>query len=154
MFVIVPIHLLPFALSRGMAAMLYRGPNTGFRVQGYTVDETIARDHDAYEPVTCLACKLVHLVNPKSGKVFVAGGTSGAHTPRENFVYLPSKSLDKSPAGGSAVGVAVVRLTTVPSRIQKERNRRGQETDHACDDGPINLKNELVNHCRRYQTAF
>ena len=74
MFVIVPIHLLRFALPENMAAMLYLCPNTGFRVQGYTVDETISRDHDAYEPVTCLACKLVHLVNPKSGKVFVAGG--------------------------------------------------------------------------------
>jgi hypothetical protein len=66
--------LAAFALPENMAAMLYLCPNTGFRVQGYTVDETISRDHDAYEPVTCLACKLVHLVNPKSGKVFVAGG--------------------------------------------------------------------------------
>src|SRR5690348_2569479 len=60
-----------------MAAVIYRCPNTGFRIQGYTLDEAISRDHDAYEPVTCLACKLVHLVNPKSGKVFVAGGISG-----------------------------------------------------------------------------
>jgi hypothetical protein len=74
-----------------MAAMLYRCPNTGFRVQGYTVDETIVRDHDAYEPVSCLACKLVHLVNPKSGKVFVAAGgggeASGAHAVREFSLF-------------------------------------------------------------------
>jgi hypothetical protein len=56
-----------------MATVLYRCPNTGFRVQGYTVDETIPRDHDVYEPVTCLACKLVHRVNPKTGKVFGEG---------------------------------------------------------------------------------
>jgi len=68
-----------------MAAVIYRCPNTGFPVQGYTVDETIARDHDAYEPVSCLACKLVHLVNPKSGKVFVAGGEVVARTRRERF---------------------------------------------------------------------
>ena len=49
--------------------MLYRCPNTGFRVQGYTADENIPHDRDAYEPLTCLACKLVHLVNPKTGKV-------------------------------------------------------------------------------------
>jgi hypothetical protein len=48
-----------------MAAIVYRCPNTGFRVQGYTVDETIAPDLDLYVPVTCLACKLMHLVNPK-----------------------------------------------------------------------------------------
>jgi hypothetical protein len=36
-----------------------------------------ARDHDAYKPVTCFACKLVHLVNPKTGKVFVAGASCG-----------------------------------------------------------------------------
>jgi hypothetical protein len=56
-----------------MATVIYRCPNTGFRVQGYTVDETVRSDQDSYEPVTCLACKLMHLVNPKSGEVFVAG---------------------------------------------------------------------------------
>jgi hypothetical protein len=52
-----------------MATVLFRCPTTGFRVQGYTLDETIAGDHDSYEPITCLACKLVHLVNLKSGEV-------------------------------------------------------------------------------------
>ena len=52
-----------------MAPILYRCPNTGFRVQGYTADETTPRDRDAYEPVTCLACRQVHLVNPKTGEV-------------------------------------------------------------------------------------
>jgi hypothetical protein len=41
----------------------YLCPNTSFRVQGYTVDETMPADHDAYELVTCLACRKVHLVN-------------------------------------------------------------------------------------------
>jgi hypothetical protein len=57
-----------------MVTVLYCCPNTGFRVQGYTVDETVPSNHDFYEPVTCLACKLMHLVNPKTGKVFAAGG--------------------------------------------------------------------------------
>jgi hypothetical protein len=52
-----------------MATVLYHCPNTGFRVQGYTADETVPRDRNAYEPVTCLACKQVHLVNPKTGEV-------------------------------------------------------------------------------------
>ena len=52
-----------------MATVLYHCPNTGFRVQGYTVDEMIPPDHDDYVPVRCLACKLRHDVNPKTGKV-------------------------------------------------------------------------------------
>jgi hypothetical protein len=52
-----------------MATVLYRCPNTGFRVQGYTADETTRSDHENYERITCLACKLVHLVNLKSGEV-------------------------------------------------------------------------------------
>jgi hypothetical protein len=51
-----------------MATVLYRCPNTGFRVQGYT-DERTPADHDGCVPVTCLACKFVHLVNPKSAEV-------------------------------------------------------------------------------------
>ncbi len=57
-----------------MANVLYHCPNTGFRVQGYTVDETITADLDDYVPVRCLACKLLHLVNLKTGKVYAAGG--------------------------------------------------------------------------------
>jgi hypothetical protein len=52
-----------------MATVLYHCPNTGFRVQRYTADETMLRDLNAYEPLTCLACKQVHLVNPKTGEV-------------------------------------------------------------------------------------
>jgi hypothetical protein len=54
-----------------MATFLYHCPNSGFRVQGYTADETIPHDRgdDDYESVTCLACKQVHLVNPKTGEV-------------------------------------------------------------------------------------
>jgi hypothetical protein len=56
------------ALAEKMVTVLYRCPNTGFRVQGYTAEE-IAADYDIYVPVTCLACKFTHLVNPTSGEV-------------------------------------------------------------------------------------
>ena len=56
-----------------MATVLYRCPNTGFRVQSYTEDGTIAPDLDVYVLVRCLACKLLHLANPKTGEVLVAG---------------------------------------------------------------------------------
>ena len=52
----------------GMVTVLYRCPNTGFRVQGYPAeDESV--DHDGHVPVTCLVCKLMHFVNPKTGEV-------------------------------------------------------------------------------------
>jgi hypothetical protein len=51
-----------------MVTVLYRCPNTGFRVQGYTAEEESA-DQVGYVPVTCLACKLMHLVSLKTGEV-------------------------------------------------------------------------------------
>jgi hypothetical protein len=65
-------------IIEGMGTVLYRCPNTGFRVQGYTLDETIASNHDDYALVTCLACKRLHAVNPKSGDV-LDGAKSSAY---------------------------------------------------------------------------
>jgi len=50
-----------------MPPFLYRCPNTGKTVQGFIAAE--ASDDDAYEAVTCLACRKVHYVKPTSGKV-------------------------------------------------------------------------------------
>jgi hypothetical protein len=44
----------------------YCCPRTGRAVQGWTVDDQ-NRSGENYEPVTCAACGLTHLVNPKSG---------------------------------------------------------------------------------------
>ena len=60
-----------------MVTVLYRCPGTGFRVQGYTAEEMPA-DRERYEPVTCLACKEVHLVNLKTGEVLT---TQDDHPP-------------------------------------------------------------------------
>jgi hypothetical protein len=51
-----------------MPSFLYRCPNTGFRVQGYSPEQT-ADDEHSYESVTCIMCRQVHLVNPNTGKV-------------------------------------------------------------------------------------
>jgi hypothetical protein len=56
-----------------MATFLYRCPNTGFQVQGYT-PEQISDDDSSFETVTCLACQQVHLVRPASGKVLGEDG--------------------------------------------------------------------------------
>jgi hypothetical protein len=52
-----------------MAAFIYRCPNTGLRIQALSTTEKSAEDENAYEPVTCVMCQQVHLVNPSTGKV-------------------------------------------------------------------------------------
>ena len=52
-----------------MATFLYRCPITGLNVQGWVADDPSERDEHSYEPVSCHACRRVHLVNPKTGKV-------------------------------------------------------------------------------------
>jgi hypothetical protein len=71
-----------------MATVLYYCPNTGFRVQGYTEDETISPDHDFYVPVRCLACKLLHLVNPKTGEGLSRGEETSSGLLRIGLKFL------------------------------------------------------------------
>jgi hypothetical protein len=75
-----------FALAQGticrfdnypaMAAFLYRCPNTGQLVQGWSAEEASGAegDADAFETITCLACARPHLVNRATGKVLGASG--------------------------------------------------------------------------------
>jgi hypothetical protein len=53
-----------------MATFLYRRPDTGFNVQGFTADDR--GEDQTYLPVQCTICTRVHLVNPASGKVLGA----------------------------------------------------------------------------------
>jgi hypothetical protein len=55
-----------------MAAFLYRCPNTGQHVQGWSAEEVPA-DEGTYETVSCIACQQVHLVNPANGNVLTGG---------------------------------------------------------------------------------
>jgi hypothetical protein len=57
--------MLPMA---AMPAFIFRCPNTGKNVQGFTAED-VSDDADAYQTLTCLACRQVHLVNPANGKV-------------------------------------------------------------------------------------
>lgn len=52
-----------------MPAFLYRCPATGRTVQGFVAKDVPDDDPETYEPVTCLVCQQVHLVNPANGKV-------------------------------------------------------------------------------------
>lgn len=48
-------------------AFLYKCPSTGLNVQGFIADAPIKAS--GYQPVTCLACTHIHLVDPKTAKV-------------------------------------------------------------------------------------
>ena len=48
---------------------LYRCPIIGFRVQGFVADNAAEKNGYAYEALTCLVCKRIHLVDPKTGTV-------------------------------------------------------------------------------------
>jgi hypothetical protein len=50
-----------------MGSFVYRCPRTGQVVQGWIADEPM--NGEAYEPVSCIACGRVHLINPKTGKI-------------------------------------------------------------------------------------
>jgi hypothetical protein len=56
-----------------MPPFLYRCPNTGDRVQGWSAEEASAYQANAYETVTCIACKQVHVVHPATGHVLTVG---------------------------------------------------------------------------------
>jgi hypothetical protein len=47
---------------------LYRCPNTGRTVQGWSADE-VTDDDEIYQSFECTFCTRVHLVNLKTGKV-------------------------------------------------------------------------------------
>ena len=55
---------------RPAAGFVYRCPNTGLNVQGWIESEPADGEADLYEAVTCTACARVHLVNPKTGRLF------------------------------------------------------------------------------------
>ena len=56
-----------------MATPIYQCPTTGLFVQGWFADNGSENRTETYEPLTCLACRRVHLVNPKTGKVLDRG---------------------------------------------------------------------------------
>jgi hypothetical protein len=55
-----------------MATRVFLCPHTGQRVQGWFADDGSENGGDTYEGAICLACRQVHMVNPKTGKVLGA----------------------------------------------------------------------------------
>jgi hypothetical protein len=56
-----------------MRTLIFRCPSTGQNVQGWFADDCSDAGSEAYETVSCAACKSVHLVNPATGKTLGAG---------------------------------------------------------------------------------
>jgi len=57
-----------------MPPFIFRCPNTGFRVQGFVPDDDASEEtDDVFLGVTCLACRSVHFINPKTGKTASEG---------------------------------------------------------------------------------
>jgi len=56
---------------KGVAAFIFRCPDTGMNVQGWVAEDPDDVT-DSYESISCLICKRAHLVNPKTGKVLGA----------------------------------------------------------------------------------
>jgi hypothetical protein len=52
-----------------MAGFVFRCPITAQHVQGWVPEDVDDSDPDDYRAVTCLACRRIHRVNPKTGKV-------------------------------------------------------------------------------------
>jgi hypothetical protein len=51
-----------------MLTFIYQCPSTGQNVQGWIADEVSAADTEVFYPMTCLACRQLHLVNPPTGR--------------------------------------------------------------------------------------
>jgi hypothetical protein len=54
-----------------MPPFLYRCPNTGLHVQGWSAETILPDEANVYETVTCTACQQVHLVNSVNGNVLI-----------------------------------------------------------------------------------
>jgi len=55
-----------------MATFIYRCPNTSLNVEGWLADEPPANEGETFDAIICVACRQVHLVNPRTGKVLAA----------------------------------------------------------------------------------
>ena len=72
-----------------MPLFLYRCPTTGYRVQDFSAEHV---SEDTYEPVLCVICKQVHVVNPATGAVL---GRASHVTPRAPQLIVGSRRVPR-----------------------------------------------------------
>ena len=58
-----------------MPAILYTCPVTGDRVSGW-IPANPERDDEHFEAIECIACRRIHLIDPKTGKTIRAAALS------------------------------------------------------------------------------
>src|SRR5271169_3877502 len=111
-----------------MVLFLYRCPNTGLRVQGYVedADTNVNETREIYRGEDCPACKGLHYVNLKTGKVL------GVVTP-EGSRFMEDVMINRSNEHHSV-------LDAIANRVKKYREA-------------IGLRNELAN-CTPEQVAL
>jgi hypothetical protein len=88
-----------------MPTMVFLCPNTGTRVQGWFAGDGCEHDGDTYEPLSCLACGQVHMVNPRTGKILGAAEPDRGFGARE-IVCRAAGGLKGRSAVMGAIGVA------------------------------------------------
>jgi hypothetical protein len=63
-----------------MPSVMFRCPNTGYRVQGWFADDVSEDGDNTYRSLTCIACQGVHLVSLR-GKVLGISDESSQEPP-------------------------------------------------------------------------
>ena len=96
-----------------MTLFLYRCPNTGLRVQGYVedADTNVNETREIYRGEDCPACKGLHYVNLKTGKVL------GVVTP-EGSGFMEDVMINRSNEHHSV-------LDAIANRVKKYREAIG-----------------------------
>ena len=54
--------------SQTIPLFIYRSPNTGHRLQGFSAED-VGVDVHTDEPIICAVCRQTHMVNPATGAV-------------------------------------------------------------------------------------
>jgi hypothetical protein len=60
-----------------MTPFIFRCPNTGLNVQGWSAEDVTDEADDTYDAMTCTACGQLHFVNQTTGKVLGDDRDSG-----------------------------------------------------------------------------
>jgi len=81
-----------------MTTLIFRCPITGFHVEGFRPEQT--SDEDLYEPVNCIVCDGIHMVNLATGKVLGEADDEAA-AGAKNIVQKRKAPASQTPRRGS-----------------------------------------------------
>ena len=93
-----------------MPLFMYRCPKTGYRVQGFSAEDT-SEDRHVYEPVTCPVCHQIHHVNQTTRATLeekVEGGCRNWQALLSFLAVLLDQSFRRSNSGSLAMLAAML----------------------------------------------